>query len=282
MCCRTGPITVTVKVPQSTPAVVQHQHTPQQQQFNQQQQQQVQYEQPQVLQYEQPQHLQYEQVYQAYPSAEQILKYYPHQSGEPIQVQQVLQVQPQHPVTAESHLSKMFSQIAQITDNLFLSGCHALQHTKIRNLGITHIVNATKEIGDVSMPEIHTIRVLVNDVPSASLSGYFDKVADKVDKVRKAGGRTLIHCVAGVSRSASLVIAYLMKYHRMSLLDAYTHVKSRRAVIRPNVGFFKQLIAYEKKLFGKNTVKMISSSMGQIPDVYQEEAKNMVYFNPKR
>lgn len=168
----------------------------------------------------------------------------------------------------------MFSQIAQITDTLYLSGCHALKASKLRQLGITHVVNATKEIGD--MPDVHTIRVLVNDVPTARLSGYFDKVADKVDKVRKDGGRVLIHCVAGVSRSATLCIVYLMKHHRMTLREAYNHVKSRRAVIHPNVGFFKQMLDYEKKLFGKNSVKFINSPMGPIPDVYKEQAKGMV------
>lgn len=56
--------------------------------------------------------------------------------------------------------------------------------------------------------------------------------------------------MAGVSRSASLCIVYLIKYERMSLRQAYHYVKSARPIIRPNVGFWKQMVDYERKLRG--------------------------------
>lgn len=78
--------------------------------------------------------------------------------------------------------------------------------------------------------------------------------------------------MAGVSRSAAICIAYLMKYESMTLLEAYQHLKEVRPQIRPNPGFFEQLIEYEKKLYnGYATVNMISSSIGKIPDVYKIE-----------
>lgn len=46
-------------------------------------------------------------------------------------------------------------------------------------------------------------------------------VADKIKAIKDRGGKTLVHCVAGVSRSASLVIVYLVKYERMTLRQAY-------------------------------------------------------------
>lgn len=49
-------------------------------------------------------------------------------------------------------------------------------------------------------------------MPSASLSPYFDKVADKIQQVTSRGGKVLVHCMAGVSRSSTLCIAYLMKH----------------------------------------------------------------------
>ena len=97
----------------------------------------------------------------------------------------------------------------------------------------------------------------------------FHQVADKIHEVSKRGGHVLVHCVAGVSRSSSLCIAYLIKYKRMTLRQAYYHVKQRRPIIRPNVGFFRQLIDYEKKILGKASVKFVSSPMGPLPDVYQ-------------
>ena len=51
----------------------------------------------------------------------------------------------------------------------------------------------------------------------------------------------LVHCNAGVSRSATVVIAFLMKEKNFSFQEAFHHVKKRRPCIRPNEGFVKQL-----------------------------------------
>ena len=56
------------------------------------------------------------------------------------------------------------------------------------------------------------ICVRLEDDPRTRLNYYFDPVADKIKEVQDRGGRTLLHCVAGVSRSASLTIAYLVKH----------------------------------------------------------------------
>ena len=53
-----------------------------------------------------------------------------------------------------------------------------------------------------------------------------------------------------------------MKYQRLSLVEAHDLVKSKRKMIRPNNGFWIQLIEYEKKLFGKNTVTMVPTRLG--------------------
>lgn len=59
--------------------------------------------------------------------------------------------------------------------------------------------------------------------------------------------RVLVHCAVGVSRSASLVLAYLMIHHGFTLLQAINKVKERRWIF-PNRGFLKQLQALERKL----------------------------------
>ena len=59
--------------------------------------------------------------------------------------------------------------------------------------------------------------------------------------------RIIVHCAVGVSRSASLVLAYLMIHHGYSLLDAIKKVKERRWIL-PNRGFLKQLLALDAKL----------------------------------
>lgn len=68
-----------------------------------------------------------------------------------------------------------------------------------------------------------------------------------------------------------------MKCRKISLLEAYNLVKTSRPKIKPNCGFFKQLIDYEKQLFGCISVEMVFNETVrmEIPDVY-----NMNYKNP--
>ncbi len=176
----------------------------------------------------------------------------------------------------------MFDQIAKITDSLYLSSAAAVRGDRILSLGISHIINCTMDVPNLNVPGVECIQIHVDDVPSARLNLYFDRCSDKIDQIARHGGRALVHCVAGVSRSASLCIVYLMKHHRMSLKQAYCHVKSRRSVIYPNFGFWGQLIDYERRLTGANTVKMVSSGIGYIPDVLEEETRNMIWFGPQQ
>ncbi|XP_055521081.1 dual specificity protein phosphatase 14-like [Leucoraja erinacea] len=167
-------------------------------------------------------------------------------------------------------LTGPISGIAQITPSLFLSsGNIASDRQAVYSRGITCVVNATVEMSSPRWPDVEVVRVPLPDVPHAPLSLYFDTVGDKIRQVSRRNGRTLVHCVAGVSRSPTLCIAYLMKHQRRSLLQAHDWVRSRRPVIRPNLGFWRQLVDYERRLFGKNTVSMVPTAMGMAPDVYQ-------------
>jgi protein-tyrosine phosphatase len=58
----------------------------------------------------------------------------------------------------------------------------------------------------------------------------------------------LIHCNAGISRSSTIVLAYLLGIHRMKYEDAYTLLKTARSNIRPNDGFVQQLKEYAAEI----------------------------------
>ncbi|CAD5207378.1 unnamed protein product [Bursaphelenchus okinawaensis] len=169
----------------------------------------------------------------------------------------------------------LFGQISEINDHLYLSGAGVLQPENLKKKKITCVVNATNEEPAAYLPGIDYLKIRIDDSPYAHLDHYFDMVADRIRSVKERGGRTLVHCMAGVSRSASLCIVYLMKYERMSLAQAYTCVKSARPIIRPNIGFFKQMVAYEKKLRGHATVAMVrvDGCDMDVPDIYANELR---------
>jgi dual specificity MAP kinase phosphatase len=71
-----------------------------------------------------------------------------------------------------------------------------------------------------------------------------------IDRARAGGGTVLVHCRVGVSRSATLVIAYVMQHAGLSLVDAYLLVRSRRlsVLIQPNMRLLYNLLGWEIKL----------------------------------
>ena len=71
-----------------------------------------------------------------------------------------------------------------------------------------------------------------------------------------------------------------MKHQNLSLVEAHSLVISKRRMIRPNTGFWTQLIEYEKKLFGKNTVTMIPTLLGNGKLIYIGIVKHCQWMIP--
>ena len=65
----------------------------------------------------------------------------------------------------------------------------------------------------------------------------------------KKQNRVVVHCYDGISRSATIVIEYLMKMNNMNYLNPFKYVKQKRNIIEPNIGFIQQLKLYEKNEF---------------------------------
>nr|XP_020446089.1 dual specificity protein phosphatase 18-like [Monopterus albus] len=167
--------------------------------------------------------------------------------------------------------------LCRITDHLYLSNGRAANDSSlVTRYEITCIINVTETKNSCLSPGLDYIHIPASDSPLSPLSDHFDDVADKILLVAEGGGRTLVHCNAGVSRSAALCMAYLVKHHGVTLLEAHRWVKTCRPMVRPNNGFWKQLIRYEMELRGCASVRMVSTSMGEIPDIYEEEARNMM------
>lgn len=153
------------------------------------------------------------------------------------------------------------SQINEITPNLYLTSVYGATKENISRRGITLLVNAAQELPKQEISGVESIKLFLDDSTSASISQYFDRIADKINEHASQGGRSLVHCVLGVSRSTTLCLAYLMKYKSMSLKSAFDYVSARRPCVRPNSGFWRQLAEYEKTLgLGTAAAAQTSSS----------------------
>ncbi|KAK2902340.1 dual specificity protein phosphatase 26-like [Channa argus] len=118
----------------------------------------------------------------------------------------------------------------------------------------THILNAahSKHRGKPDM--YHSMKITymgieAHDSCEFDMSVNFHAAADFIHRALSRGGKVLVNCHVGVSRSATLVLAYLMLKHHLTLVEAICAVKENRGVI-PNRGFLRQLIKLDGQLFG--------------------------------
>lgn len=92
----------------------------------------------------------------------------------------------------------------------------------------------------------HKINLL--DSVTEHIRKYFEETNEFINNAIINGKNVLVHCHAGISRSSSIIIAYLMKHKLMNFNKAFELIKEKRGKIQPNSGFILQLKDYEKEL----------------------------------
>ncbi|XP_035661237.1 dual specificity protein phosphatase 4-like isoform X3 [Branchiostoma floridae] len=126
--------------------------------------------------------------------------------------------------------------------------------------GITHVLNAAHWPLKYERVELlyKRLRVVYHGIPGRDndqfdMSQYFDEAADFISQAKSAG-KVLVHCAVGFSRSPTLVVAYLMLYHRMSAQEALRTIRAKR-MIGPNRGFLRQLADFNNKLLAEGRIR---------------------------
>ncbi len=131
-------------------------------------------------------------------------------------------------------------------ENIWLGSLEsACDREALRKHGIQRVVSAVYNINPIfpDDPDLMYLKVPVIDTPTADIAKHFNKALEFIDESIKAKKGVLIHCVYGISRSSTLVCAYLIKKYGMSVKQAIDHVKARRPCANPNSGFLIQLQA---------------------------------------
>ncbi|GJP84702.1 hypothetical protein CLOP_g14752 [Closterium sp. NIES-67] len=115
--------------------------------------------------------------------------------------------------------------------------------------GITHVLNCVGFVCPEYFPGDIVYKTLwLQDNTAEDITCVLYDVFDYIEGVRESGGRVFVHCCQGVSRSTSLVIAYLMWTQRMEFEEAFRRVKAVRGVASPNMGFACQLLQWQKRV----------------------------------
>ncbi|XP_011643508.1 dual specificity protein phosphatase 22-like [Pogonomyrmex barbatus] len=115
---------------------------------------------------------------------------------------------------------------------------------QLERFEITHIL-AIHDTARRLHSDKHYLCILAADSPDQNLSQYFSLCNDFIHAARLRGGNVLIHCLAGMSRSVTVAVAYIMSITNLSWKEALKVVKVGRSIANPNVGFQQQLKDFE-------------------------------------
>lgn len=138
----------------------------------------------------------------------------------------------------------------------------------LKNLSVTHVLNCAQGHGNHSVPTdehfykgtgMKFMGIPAVDHPGFDLSQYFDEAASFINNCLAIGGRIFVHCVQGISRSSTIVCAYLMLRKSYSASQALTCVRKKRNVC-PNEGFLQQLVDLNNRLAMKREHKILSTN----------------------
>jgi hypothetical protein len=121
---------------------------------------------------------------------------------------------------------------------------------KLLRLGVTHILSLGIEPVGVGIRDSFTHKsVSIADSIKANIYDHFLECLEFIETARKSpSSAILVHCHAGISRSATIVIAYMMWKYDMAMDDAYSVVSAARPRVQPNHGFLSQLSVFHWRL----------------------------------
>ena len=138
----------------------------------------------------------------------------------------------------------------QITEKVYLGNEDTARDKEImKKLNISNILICAEGC-EPFYPDEYKYKILyLDDAADEDLLSWLKEGFDFIDSSKD---NVYVHCAMGISRSASVVIAYLMYKNKMSYDEAFDEVKNKRSVISPNTGFQEQLKKFEKILKDNN------------------------------
>lgn len=169
---------------------------------------------------------------------------------------------PSNPVKCKIPL-KPEDRETYILPYLFLSGCkQAGDYDFLQRNRIRYIITIYSGVSKIQrFNNMVYLPIEIRDNNFENVYQYFESACNFIMRAKRKHElgypephHCLVHCQMGISRSATIVIAFLMKCCKMNLKKAYQHCLKRRPIIAPNLGFFSQLQELELYLLGDNSI----------------------------
>lgn len=139
----------------------------------------------------------------------------------------------------------------EILPHLYL-GCRKVARCLpgLRESNVTRILNVTSSIPNhfIGMEGFTYRQIPVEDAHEVDMMQHLPGAFEFIEDAKACGEKVLVHCHAGMSRSVTVILAYLMKYYNHTMESALEHVKQRKSDVCPNFSFMGQLLDFECSL----------------------------------
>mmetsp|Transcript_10114 Transcript_10114/g.20064 ORF Transcript_10114/g.20064 Transcript_10114/m.20064 type:complete len:233 (-) Transcript_10114:307-1005(-) len=142
----------------------------------------------------------------------------------------------------EERAKEDFSEI--LPDKLYLSSLACANYGFLARKKVSAVVSIGNEVLE-SKRDLRVKQIVIEDNPNARICEHIDKTCAFIH-LHVRHGKVLVHCEQGRSRSATIVLAYLIRYQKMTLEEAYNFVQTKRW-ISPNIGFIGALLQFERE-----------------------------------
>lgn len=159
-----------------------------------------------------------------------------------------------------------------VTNNIVIGGRDdAANGELLYKLGVTHILNCARQLpNNHEFSKKHKfayLKIPLMDDEEEDIVAVMDQARNFIKRVEDIKGRVLVHCIAGASRSVTIVILYFILQHKLTLRQIYGYIKVIRPQISVNDGFKMQCVMTEIKVFGATSVA--SKKCGRDWDFYK-------------
>ena len=163
--------------------------------------------------------------------------------------QQILKLLQILKLTNTMNMVKNDKNAVEIIPHLYIGSIACASNLEeLQSKKITHILCCGFGLKLFYPDKFKYLKIDLMDNEAQPIRKYFDETNNFINNAIINGGNVLVHCHAGISRSTSIILAYLMKHKNMKFNKAFELIKEKRGKIQPNSGFILQLKAYEKEL----------------------------------